>query len=168
MQRYKTILVGEADGRRHFVQIPISELPTMQEPVPVIVKPRRRSVAICDLPITDEDPLATYIAKRGGIDPHYNRGQWRHELRMILERGKGVLPGLLNHRARLTLEELAEACADEGYLYTADVDELLFALAKDCEAAAVGNRLDRVYSYRGQETVGVELAWQEHCLLDAE
>lgn len=103
--------------------------------------------------------IQTFIKDEGGISPSYNRGQWAHELSMIREAGKGLQPGVLNHRATKTAEEMALACQQAGYIYEADVDEMLFALAKDVEAAMYGQTYNRVFGYSGED-VKQSLAYQ--------
>lgn len=101
--------------------------------------------------------LQHYIKSQGGIDPDYNHGQWREELRLIRETGSGLVPGLLTKRAGKTIEEMAETCRQAGYILECDVDELLFALSKDVEACATGDKLGRVYGH-GDESYVVALA----------
>ena len=57
------------------------------------------------------------------------------------------MPGVLNRSAGKTFEEMAEACRIAGYIPDADVDLLLWSLSKDAEAAAYGERRNRVYGF---------------------
>lgn len=130
----------------------------VNEPPAVVV--RKSPTPPHKQPITERDPLQAFVAKRGGIDPDYNQGQWRYEVNLLLEQGKGVLPGLLNKRAGLTVEEMTEACAEAGYLSSPDPDELFYHLAKDVEACGRGSKEDRVYSQHA--TIAVDFAWEKY------
>jgi hypothetical protein len=94
--------------------------------------------------------IQQFLRSLGGIDPNYNRGQWRHECDMIRDAGRqGVQPGLFNKRSLLTFEQAAEYCQEAGYITDPDVDMMLWALAKDVEATLVGERRNRVYGFSG-------------------
>jgi antirestriction protein ArdC len=154
-QKAADFILGKRVGEHPAVPVPA-------EPAPVKVAVNTPP-ALCKQAVRETDSLTVFIAKAGGINPDYNRGPWAHEVRMIREGGKGLPPGTLNRRARLTTEEMAARCAEWGYITDGnDIEELFYALARDVEAAAVGDKVGRVYSTRGQETLGVTLAWERY------
>ena len=98
--------------------------------------------------------IQQFMRVGGGLNPDYNRGQWAGELRMVRDSGKhGLMPGVLNRKAHLTFEEMAEACRHAGYIAEADIDMMLWALSKDIEATLVGEKRNRVYGHSGVDYV---------------
>jgi len=158
-QKAADYILGKGQVKREPVPVVVAPQ-APQEPSPVT--PRRTPGALCRQPIRESDPLAVFLAKIGGIDPDYNRGQWREEISLIQEQGMGLPPGTINRGATLTTEELADACRDYGYITDNDVDEMFHALAKDVEAASRGDKAGRVYGYVGQETVKIDVEWQRY------
>lgn len=113
-------------------------------PSPLMTIPPRVQVA--------PPSLQVFLVRNGGLDPEYNRGQWRHELALMRDSGRqGVMPGLLNRKQTKTFEEIAQLCHGAGYISEPDVDEMLFGLAKDIEATLTGERRHRVYGHDGIE-----------------
>src|SRR6266481_449916 len=99
----------------------------------------------CEPPTPKPPPappsIQVFIARSGGLDPDYNRGMWSGELRIMCDSGKqGLMPGVLNRGATKTFEEMAGACCEAGYLVEPDMEEMLYALAKDVEATLTGER----------------------------
>lgn len=116
-------------------------------------------------PIAPAPPMSlqVFIVKNGGLDPSYNRHQWRHELAMIRDAGKaGIMPGLFNRGARKTPEEMAALCCEQGYITESDVDEMLYGLARDVEATLTGERRNRIYGHSGED-FAVHLAYEQWC-----
>ena len=155
---YSTIKVGEVKGAWYYIQVPRETLRRSDcQTVRLSHAPRP---GLCQQPIRPLDPLIVFVAKSGGINPGYNGGAWHGELTMLRELGKGVPPGTFNCRARLTLEEMAAACQREGYILDADINTLLYGLAKDVEACVTGDATARVYGY-GAEQFTTDRKWQE-------
>lgn len=121
------------------------------------LEPEQQAINQCSLrPLSKSDKkekapisIVSFIKNQGGLNPDYNCGQWRHELAMLREQGKGLMPGLLNRRSTRTFEEHAQACQEAGYIMESDVDMMLWALAKDVEATAYNEPWNRVYGYDG-------------------
>lgn len=136
--RYTKILVEDRPGVRRFVLVPIVEV----SPIPVVVSPpTRKSTALAPL------SLMQYVRDQGGLNPDYDRGNWQHELRMVRESCKGLMPGVLSRKAGKTMEEMATIAHEAGYIPEPEVDVLLYCLSKDAEAAAYGERRNRVYGH---------------------
>lgn len=137
MQRYISKVVDKQPGYWRVELTPIPE--------PVVVAPQQpaRKSQSTVKPLS----LMQFIKQQGGLNPEYDRGNWSHELRMVRESCKGLMPGVLNRGAGKTMEEIATVCHEAGYIPEPDVDILLYSLAKDAEACAYGEQRNRVYGF---------------------
>jgi hypothetical protein len=145
-------------GKWDLLLVPIADYPD----IPVIVKPRKRHVPLCEQPVNDYDPLAVFVAKCGGLNPDY-AGGWREgEIRMIQEAKAGLPPGGINKHAPLTLEEMAGYAHAHGYIVEPCPNLLLQELLTDCEAARAKQAVKRVYSFAGRDSVLPALQEREY------
>lgn len=116
---------------------------------------------LCRQPHNENDPLAVFIAKAGGLNPDYAEGMRRGELRRIRELRRGLPPGTMNKKASLTLEEMATRVRAEGFTTSDEIDHFLELLEKDCNACAVQNHTARVYRVDSQAALDCWTAKEE-------
>lgn len=95
--------------------------------------------------INPDVPLAVWLKNIGGLNP--TGGDRTGEIRSITEARRGYPPGMLNKKATLSLDQLAQRAFDDGYLADNTEAAFLEALADDIAAKCNNQPHRRIYTW---------------------